>query len=113
MGAEGPINQGEGNDIEREKGKLEANLDELSGHLEELESSDPSRKEKVIAFVRDKYPILVGTLIGLGAEMMLRGGTIEDFIFAIGVGGLTGAWWSAAKRQRLGIDKNETEAKDP
>lgn len=92
MGMEGPKNQGEGSDIEREKGKLEANLDELSGHLEELESSDPSRKEKVMEWFREHQVILTTTLIGLGAGggEWAHGGTVEDFLFKTGLGVLFG-----------------------
>lgn len=119
MGIEGSRNQSEGNDIEHEKGKLEANLDELSGHLEELESSDPSRKEKVMEWFREHQVILMTTLIGLGAGggEWAHDGTVEDFLFKTGLGVLFGgvaefAMYkgrkaSEARKKRMESDRGE------
>jgi hypothetical protein len=92
MSIEGP-KKPEGSDVEREKGKLEKNLDELSENLQELGASEPSRKEKVRAFIRDNYVILSSTLIGLGAGTgaWVHDGTVEDFLFKTGLGILFGA----------------------
>lgn len=109
MGQEGPRQSNEGNNIDRERAKLEANLSELSGNLDELESSEPSRKEKVMAFVQEKYPILVGTLAGLSAgagDWLVRGGTVEDFLFKTGLGILMGA------AIQYGIDKVKAKSEE-
>jgi len=118
MGVEQPRQSNEGNSIEHEKEKLEANLDELSGHLEELESSDSPRKEKVMEWFREHQVILMTTLIGLGAGggEWAHGGTVEDFLFKTGLGVLFGgvaefAMYkgrksSEARRKRMEMENN-------
>lgn len=107
MSIEGPQESNEGS-IEREKAKLEENLGELQGHLEELDSSEPSRKERIWEWIREHGSVmpLAGGILGgsiAGSVAWASGGTAEDFLSRAGFGaliGLVGAGMERVARSR-------------
>ena len=111
MGIEEPKNQGEGSDIEREKERLGANLNELSEHVQELESSSPSRRDKVLSFIAKHDMFLPLTAIGMGSGIhdWANGGTYEDFLFKTGLGLLFGSVAEFAKYRSSKVSESKKE----